>query len=150
MINTMELRLGKGWSKIPRCQNTDPSLGLSDCTGLKILKIFVQCDPSDTHFNGFRGKNADEDTYKWFCIDLLRGTLEQVPLLRVVEIDAYPGIKQTAPLITALREVVHEAGKKLVWGSLRGWEDEAGLNELQREMAGMGLTSGPRVVEVQA
>jgi hypothetical protein len=136
MINTMELRLGKGWSKIPRCQNTDPSLGLRDCTGLKVLKIFVQCDPSDTHFNG--------------CIDLLRGILQQVPRLRIVEIDAYPGIKQSAPLISALSEVVQEAGKKLVWGPLRGWEDEAGLNELQREMAGMGLTNGPRVVEVQA
>jgi hypothetical protein len=46
--------------------------------------------------------------------------------------------------------VVHEAGKRLVWGQLRGWEDEAGLNELEREMANMGLTSAPRVVEVQA
>jgi hypothetical protein len=123
---------------------------LSDCTGLKVLKIFVQCDPSDSHFNGFRGKNANEDTYKWFCIDLLRGILQQVPRLKVVEIDAYPGIKQSAPLITGLREVVQETGKRLVWGPLRGWEDENGMNDLQRAMASMGLTSGPRVVEVQA
>lgn len=152
MINTMELRLGKGWSKIPRCQNTEPSLGLQDCTGLKVLKIFVQCDPSDTHFNGFRGKNADEDTYKWFCIDLLRGILQQVPRLKVVEIDAFPGIKQSAPLIVALRETIEHAGKKLIWGPLRGWEHDAGMNDLQKAMAGMGLasTSGPRVVEVQA
>ena len=70
--------------------------------------------------------------------------------MKVVEIDAYPGIKQSAPLITALREVVQDAGKKLVWGPLRGWEDEAGMNELQREMANMGMTGGPRIVEVQA
>jgi hypothetical protein len=146
----MELRLGKGWSKIPKCQNTEPSLGLQDCTGLKFLKIFVQCDPSDTHFNGFRGKNADEDTYKWFCIDLLRGVLQQVPHLKIVEIDAFPGIKQSAPLIVAIREVVQDAGKKLVWGPARGWRDETGLNDLQKAMAGMGLTSSPRVVEVQA
>ena len=107
-------------------------------------------DLSDSHFNGFRGKNANEDTYKWFCIDLLRGILQQVPRLKVVEIDAYPGIKQSAPLITGLKEVVQEAGKKLVWGPLRGWESENGMNDLQKAMASMGLTSGPRVVEVQA
>lgn len=71
-------------------------------------------------------------------------------MLKAVEIDAFPGIKQSAPLITALREVVQEAGKKLVWGPLRAWESEAELNDLEREMAAMGLTSGPRVVEVQA
>jgi hypothetical protein len=150
MINTMELRLGKGWSKIPRCQNTESSLGLQDCTGLKVLKVFVQCDPSDAHFNGFRGKNADEDTYKWFCIDLLRGILQQVPRLQVVEIDAWPGIKQRGPLISAIQEIIQAAGKKLVWGPLRGWEHEDGLNDLQKAMAGMGLVNGSRVVEVQA
>lgn len=150
VINTMELRLGKGWSKIPRCQNTQPNLGLQDCVGLRVLKIFVQCDPSDTFFNGFRGKNADEDTYKYFCVDLLRGILEQVPRLKVVEIDAFPGIKQSAPLISALKEMVEYAGKTLVWGPLRGWEKEAEMSALQQAMTGMGLADAPRVVQVQA
>ena len=150
VINTMELRLGKGWSKIPRCQNTNPSLGLQDCIGLKVLKIFVQCDPSDTFFNGFRGRNADEDTYKHFCIDLLRGILEQVPRLKVIEIDAFPGIKQSAPLICALKEMIERAGKTLVWGPLRGWEKDAEMSAFEQAMAGMGITDAPRVVQVQA
>lgn len=151
MVNTMEVRLGKGWSKVPRCQNTDPSLGLRDCTSLRLLKVFVQCDPSDSFFSGFRGKNANEDTYKWFCVDLLRGILEQVPRLETVEIDAFPGIKQGAPLITALRRIVEDAGKKLVWGPLRGWEKEGEqMMGLQQAMAGMGLSNAPRVINVQA
>lgn len=151
IINTMEVRFGKGWSKIPKCQNTEPSLGLRDCTNLRLLKIFVQCDPSDSFFNGFRGKNANEDTYKWFCMEILRGILEQVPRLETVEIDAFPGIKQGAPLITALRRTIEEAGKKLVWGPLRGWEEQPEpLLGLQQMMAGMGITEAPRVVEAQA
>lgn len=146
----MELRLGKGWSKIPRCQNTQPSLGLQDCTGLKLLKIFVQCDPSDSFFAGFRGQNANEDTYKWFCVELLRSILEQVPRLRTIEIDAFPGIKRNAPLITALKETIEAAGKKLIWGPLRGWEKEDELGGLSQAMADIRIAGAAQVIEVQA
>lgn len=150
-VNTMELRLGKGWSKIPRCQNTESGLGLRDCTNLRLLKLFIQCDPSDSFFTGFRGQNNNEDTYKWFCVDLIRGVLEQVPRLEAVEIDAFPGIKQGAPLIVALRRTIEEAGKSLIWGPQRGWEKESeDVSGLQQAMAGMSITPAPRVVEVQA
>jgi hypothetical protein len=80
----------------------------------------------------------------------LRGILEQVPRLKIVEIDAFPGIKQSAPLISALKEMVEYAGKTLVWGPLRGWEKEAETSALQRAMAGLGLDDAPRFVQVQA
>ena len=112
-------------------------------------------DPSDTIWAGFRGKNATEDTYKYFCVDLLRGIMEQVPSLVTVEIDAYPGVKKEAPLVMALRRSVEEGEKKLVWGPLRGWEkegDEPGLIGLESALAGMGISESHlgRVVSVQA
>ena len=124
---------------------------------LRKLKIFVECDPSDDVFTGFRGKNATEETYKFFCVNLLLGIIAQVPSLEAVEIDAYPGVKKEAPLVLALRRTVEEHRKKLLWGPLRGWEkegDEPGLIGLEKALAGMGIsdtfTSSPRAVEVRA
>jgi len=117
------------------------------------LKIFVECDPSDNVFAGFRGKNASEDTYKYFCLNLLQGIIEQVPSLETVEVDAFPGVKKDAALVTALKRKTEEAGKRLAWGPLRGWEkegDEPGLIGLEKAMAGMGLGGVSRVVEVRA
>lgn len=152
VIQTLELRLGPGWSSPPKCQKIQPMLGLADCTSLRTLKIFVQCDPSDSVFAGFRGKNATEDTYKCFCVDLLRDILEHVPTLQTVEIDAYPGVKKDAPIVLALKWKVEEAQKRLAWGPLRGWEkdnDEPGLIGLESAMASLGISSDiPRVVEV--
>lgn len=153
-VNTVELRLGPGWSKPPRCQHVKPSLGLTDCTNLRTLKVFVECDPSDNVFAGFRGKGATEDTYKWFCLDLLHGILAQLPSLETVEIDAFPGVKKDAPLVLALKRKVEEGRKRLTWGPLRGWEkgaDEPGLIGLEKAMAGMGLADvAPNVIAVQA
>lgn len=122
---------------------------------MRVLKVFVECDPSDNVFAGFRGKNASEDTYRYFCLKLLQGIIEQVPSLETVEIDAYPGVKKDAPLVMALKRRIEEAEKSLFWGPLRGWEkeaDEPGLIGLEEAMAGMGLgdVSGSRVVEVHA
>ena len=103
VVTTLELRFGPGWNKPPLGQNTNPSLGLADCTSLRTLKIFVEIDPSDSIFTGFRGKHATEETYKWFCVDLLRGILDQVPSLETVEIDAFPSVKKEAPLVTLFR-----------------------------------------------
>ena len=154
VVNTVELRLGPGWSQPPLCQHTGPSLGLADCTSLRTLKIFVECDPSDTIFAGFRGKNATEDTYKHFSVSLLVGILDQVPSLETIEVDAYPGVKKDAPLVMALRRKIEEYGKRLKWGPLRGWEkegDEPGLIGLEKALAGMGISDiSTRVVEVQA
>ena len=117
----------------------------------------MEVDPSDSIFTGFRGKNATEETYKWFCVDLLVGIMDQVPSLKTVEIDAYPGVKKEAPLVMALRRKVEEYRKSLAWGPLRGWEkegDEPGLIGLEKALAGMGTSdmSAPvgRIVEVQA
>lgn len=157
-IATMELRLGGGWSKPPRCQNVQPQLGLANCVHLRLLKIFVEIDPSDALFVGYRGMNATEDTYKWFCFDLLHGILDQVPSIEAVEIDAWPGVRPDSPLVAALRRKVEEFNKRLLWGPLRGFEKEdragPGLIGLESAMASLGLSGGqtpiPRVLQVAA
>lgn len=124
------------------------------------MKIMVEIDTSDSVFMGFRGAGATEDTYKLFCVNLLRGVLARVPGLDTVEIDAFPGVKRESPLVLALKRLVESEGNgvKLVWGPLRGWEDEkegtasVGKTGLEGLMGGLGLGSEAvaRVVEVQA
>jgi len=154
-VTTLDLCLGPGWSAPPRCQKITETLGLRDCKNLRLLKIFVELDPSDAVFQGFRGYGATEDTYRWFCVNLLHGIFEQVPSLESVEIDAWPAVKKDKPLVMGLRREIKEAGLRLLWGPLRGWEkdgDEPGEIGLEKAMAGLGLAAAvmPRVVEVQA
>lgn len=153
VVNAVVLQLGPGWSRPPRCQNVQPALGLMDCKSLRNLKILVECDPSDSFFHGFRGSNATEETYKWFCVDLLAGILEQVPALETVEIDAY--VKKDVPLVTALKCMVEETKKlRLFWGPClkqREADDELRILNLANSMSTMSLAKeAPRLLEAQA
>ncbi|KAF2168503.1 hypothetical protein M409DRAFT_53168 [Zasmidium cellare ATCC 36951] len=154
VINTMDLVFGPGWTKPPRCQNIKPDLGLLDCTNLRTLKIFVTIDPSEPVFNGFRGEGATEDTYKWFCVDLLRGILEQVPSLETIEIDANTSVKKHGPLLSALRRTVEAGKKRLIWGprkQLDTDEEEPEIVALDGAMASMAISNeAPLAVTVQA
>lgn len=152
-LNSMELRIGPGWSAPPRGQKITPELGLVECTSLRILRVFVECDPSEQVFAGFRGRNATEDTYKDFCLDLLAGIYDRVPSLAVVELDAYPAVKKNSPMIMALQRQVRQYGKVLHWGPLRGWTkgiDEPGLIGLEQFMTNMDISDTIRLVGVQA
>lgn len=151
-ITTMELRLGPGWSAPPRGQKITEELGLSDCANLRILKIFIEIDPSEAVFAGFRGKNATEETYKDFCVDLLLGIFERVPSLVVVELDAFPAVKRDAPLIVAIKTLVEMHQKILLWGSTREWSSnaESAMLVLESSMARMAITEAAYVVPVPA
>lgn len=153
-LRSLELRLGPGWSSPPRCQTANPSLGLTDCTNLRTLKILVELDPSDSIFIGFRGKGATEETYRYFCVSLLLEIFEQVPSMETVEMDAHPGVKKDSPLVAALIRHIRQAHKTLSWGPMRGWEqdnDDLALNDLEKPMASISISSdAPRTVEVQA
>jgi hypothetical protein len=150
-ITTLDLRLGPGWSAPPRNQHVRPNLGLADCTSLRTLNVFVECDPSERTFDGFRGKGATEETYLLFCLGLLEGVLEQCPGLRTVEIDAYPGVRGDAPLVVGLARRVVERGRRVRWGSGRDWGE--GGSVLGRESEGtmmLGEGIGGKVVAVKA
>ncbi|KAI9705227.1 MAG: hypothetical protein M1820_005225, partial [Bogoriella megaspora] len=108
-ISTLELRVGPGWTQPPRCWNTSPTLGLPELTGLRTLKVFVECDPSHEIFKGFR---AGEDFYTKFCQGLLHGILKQIPHLGMIEFDAYPAVSKHAPLVKTMVNEVGKAGRQ--------------------------------------
>ncbi|TGO10292.1 hypothetical protein BTUL_0139g00190 [Botrytis tulipae] len=117
-ITTLELRLGPGWNSPPRGWIVSPLLGLSDCTSVRVLKIFVECDPSDAIFKGFR---AGDGFYEGFCQELLEGIFRDVKGIQTVEFDAFPGVQRTGDMMNGLREVVERHKKVVGWGPERGW-----------------------------
>ena len=159
-ITCIELFAGPGWHKPPKCHNVLPALGLADCTNLRTIKIWVDCDPTDSVFNGFRGPNATEDTYVWFCCDLLQGIFEQVPSMETVEIDHDMRVKLDSPLTEALKSKAKEWNKRFTWGPQRTRIEEAekrkrvemsdGLKYMMAAMSLHNTNEAPRVVEIVA
>ncbi|QSZ29559.1 hypothetical protein DSL72_004074 [Monilinia vaccinii-corymbosi] len=117
-ITTLELRLGPGWNSPPRGWVVTPLLGLLDCTSVRVLNIFVECDPSDAIFKGFR---AGDGFYEGFCQELLEGIFRDVKGIQTVKFDAFPGIKRSGDMMSGLREVVERHQKVVGWGPERGW-----------------------------
>jgi hypothetical protein len=121
-MTSLDLRLGPGWSNPPRGWIINDALGLADCTSVRTLKVFVECDPSDPIFNGYR---KHEGFYEKFSADLLEGILKAVPSVKVVEFDAYSSVKRTGPMMAGLGEVVARYDKVVAWGPERGWDTES-------------------------
>jgi hypothetical protein len=117
----LELRLGPGWTKPPRCWVVDHKLGLDTMKKLRMLKIYVECDPaSHPTFDGYgKGKHW----YTEFCLGLLREIFAQAPPIADVQFDGFSGIEKTSPIIQALLDEVTSYGKKISWGPERRWGD---------------------------
>ncbi|KAL7620803.1 hypothetical protein AAE478_009801 [Parahypoxylon ruwenzoriense] len=119
-MTSLELRLGPGWSKPPRGWVVNPALGLSDCTDVTKLTVFVECDPGMDIFRGFR---QPDNFFEHFARSLLTDVLEEMPWLRRVEFDAWPSVKKSGALMRGLLEVTTSRGLKIIWGKERGWTD---------------------------
>ena len=119
-INTLELRLGPGWSKPPRGWEVNAALGLSQCVNVTKIAIFIECDPGNDIFKGFRQPGGFFET---FSKKLLTGVLEEMPWVQRVEFDAWPSVKKSGALVTGLIELVTSRGLKINWGPERGWTD---------------------------
>ncbi|ESZ96952.1 hypothetical protein SBOR_2634 [Sclerotinia borealis F-4128] len=117
-IVTLELRLGPGWNNPPRGWVITPLLGLLDCTSVRALKVYVECDPSDAIFKGFR---VSDGFYEGFCQELLEGILRDVKGIETIEFDAYPGVMRSGAMMSGLEELVKRHGKIVGWGPDRGW-----------------------------
>jgi hypothetical protein len=85
------------------------------------LHVFVECDPSDGMFNGFR---AADGFYEGFCRELLEDVLAELPSVRMIEFDAWPSVQKSGDMMRGLMEVVSALRVPIRWGPLRGWTDE--------------------------
>jgi hypothetical protein len=119
-ISTLELRVGPGFNKPPRSWKVNDALGLADCTSVKRLNIFVECDPSDKIFNGFRRADG---FYEEFCAGLMAQILAAVPSIEAVRFDGNPAIRKDGAMMRALLTATADADKPVGWGPLRGWTD---------------------------
>jgi len=108
---------------------------LQDCQNVKVLKIFVECDPSDGIFTGFRHSDG---FYERFSQDLLREVLLGVPTIKVVEFDAWSSVKREGDMIRGLLQVVGQfRGKIIAWGPERGWDADDGKDWLDVTLLNM-------------
>lgn len=129
-ITSLELRVGPGWSKPPRSWIVTRDLGLADCAAARRLRVFVECDPSDGMFNGFR---RHDGFYEDFCATLLQHVLQDLPALAVVEFDGWQAVQRDGAMVQGLVDAVAKANKaaaalgrdKLIvaWGSESGWNE---------------------------
>jgi len=121
-MTSLELRLGPGWNNPPQGWVVNDALGLADCTSVRVLKVFVECDPSDPSLKGFR---MGEGAYERFSAALLDAVLKEITSVMVVEFDAYPSVKRTGDMMSGLGEVVAKSDKVVGWGPERGWDRDS-------------------------
>ncbi|KAI3324657.1 hypothetical protein HD806DRAFT_493183 [Xylariaceae sp. AK1471] len=119
-LNSLELRLGPGWSKPPRGWEVNPALGLNQCINVTKVTVFVECDPGNDIFKGFRQPGG---FYEAFSKKLLTGVLEEMPWVQRVEFDAWSSVKKSGALMTGLIDLTTSRGLKITWGAERGWTD---------------------------
>jgi len=119
-ITVLELRVGPGFNKPPRSWKVNSALGLADCMSVKRVDVFVECDPSDKWFNGFRRADG---FYEEFCGGLLSQVLAAVPSVEQVSFDGNSTIRKQGAMMRSLLAVTSAAGRPVRWGSHRGWTD---------------------------
>ncbi|KAG9228911.1 hypothetical protein BJ875DRAFT_537980 [Amylocarpus encephaloides] len=122
LITSLELRVGPGWNHPPRGWVVNDALGLIDCQSVRVLKVFVECDPSDAIYEGFR---MGDGVYERFSGRLLNSVLTVVQNIKVVEFDGFSGVKRTGDMMSGLEEVVKIHNKVVGWGPERGWSEQA-------------------------
>lgn len=108
---SLELRLGPGWSRPPKSWRVDERLGLVEMTAVRIVKVFVECDPSQDVFKGFR---AGEGFYTGFSESLLGGVMDGLPALRRVEFDGWPSVMRSGVLMQTLINLAQRTEKKVL------------------------------------
>lgn len=119
-ISSLELRLGPGWDAPPRGWTVNDALGLRDCTNVHKLIVFVECDPSDGFFKGFR---RSENFYEGFSRNLLTSVMETLPVVNALEFDAWSGVKKRGGMMRGLLDVAAHSRHRICWGPERGWDD---------------------------
>ncbi|KAF1833868.1 hypothetical protein BDW02DRAFT_569614 [Decorospora gaudefroyi] len=120
LLTRLELRLGPGFTKPPKCWVVDKRLGLAAANKIYRLKVFVEIDPASNEV--FEGWRVGNNFYTEYCVGLLRGLLAQLPSVQDVEFDAYPSVSKSSPLLQGLLEETKLNQKRISWGPERGWD----------------------------
>lgn len=119
-LSTLELRLGPGWSKPPRGWAVVPELGLAECTNVRKVVVFLECDPGTDTFHGFR---QPHEFFEGFAQSLLENVLNDMPWVAQVEFDAWSSVRKSGTLVQRLLDVVKSRRLLQTWGPERGWTD---------------------------
>ncbi|PNY24254.1 Uncharacterized protein TCAP_05809 [Tolypocladium capitatum] len=119
-ITSLELRLGPGWNSPPKTWVVNDALGLKDCVNVRKLNVFVECDPSDGVFKGFR---RSEGFYEGFSRRLLASVIDELPAVGVIEFDAWSSVKKSGDMMRGLLDVATQSKRLIRWGPERGWTD---------------------------
>ena len=104
---SLELRLGIGWTAPPKSWTVHDPLGLEQMIRVRVLTIFVQCDPSLDVFSGFR---VSRNFYSEFSQQLLEDILRRLPAVSMVVIDTWPSVPNDGHLMKTLLRVITRAG----------------------------------------
>ncbi|SPJ75762.1 uncharacterized protein FTOL_05493 [Fusarium torulosum] len=137
-VTSLELRLGPGWNAPPRGWVVNSALGLADCVEVERLNVFVECDPSDNIFQGWR---RSDGFYEGFSRNLLTDVLEALPSVHTVQFDGWTSVKKSGDMMQGLMKIVEEAGLGIEWGPERGWTD-ASDDEEDRAQEGKAYPEG--------
>lgn len=119
-ITSLELRLGPGWNAPPRAWVVTDALGLGDYVNVRKLSVFVEFDPSDGAFKGFR---RSDGFYEGFSRRLLASVIGALPAVDVIEFDGWPGVKKSGAMMHGLLDVAMQSKRIIRWGPERGWTD---------------------------
>ncbi|EFX01122.1 hypothetical protein CMQ_6064 [Grosmannia clavigera kw1407] len=144
-LTELELRLGPGFNKPPKCWAVTRKLGLHECANVRKIRVFVQLDPSVSWLDGFRKPGF----YEAFSSGLLDDILKEARAVEVVELDGYESVRKAAPIMQALVQVARDHGKKIVWGPRNGWTETAD-NEANSRAATNSTTTQPSLEAIAA
>ena len=86
-------------------------LKLEKCHNVRVLKLFVECDPSQPSFKGFR---ISETFFTDFASELLKECLNRLPALEVVSFETFPSVEWDGDLMRCLQDEARRAGKRIV------------------------------------
>lgn len=129
-MTSLELRLGPGFSQPYRSWVVNPLLGLDDCVNVRRLYVYIEIDPSDNIFNGWRVNNG---FYESFCQKLLDDILKGLPNADMIEFDARQCVRKGCDMMQGLLEVARTNERQIRWGPRRGWTDEDEDEDLKQE-----------------
>jgi hypothetical protein len=105
------------------------------------MTVFVECDPSDGIFNGFRRADG---FYEGFCRELLAGLLAEMPWLEAVEFDAWSSVKKSGAMMRTLLEVTAYQNRAVTWGPERGWSD--GVDDMETNDGSGGAVNSTSIL----